>query len=84
MEQIYPFYGHEKKYIKNNKREAEEVAQPRHRTTVSAFGMEEISIFDSSNIHYERHVNHRYHYWIYVRDRDDGVEAYINRDVQPL
>jgi hypothetical protein len=84
MDQIYPFYKHEKKYIKANKREAEEVAQPRYKTTVAALGMEELRFLNPSNIHYERHADHEYHYWIYVRDEDNGVEVYINRDVQPI
>ena len=69
--------------MKAHEREAEGVSQPKHKTTVAALGMEELEYL-GSNIHYERHVDHEYHYWIYVRNEDSGVEAYINRDVRPI
>lgn len=79
MKRIHPLCEHEKHYMRIHRREAEQVMQPVHKTTVALFGPKELEILDPVNIHYRRHLNHENrHYWIFVRDEDDVVEVMAN------
>jgi len=79
MKRIHPLCEHEREYMRVRRREAEEVMQPVHKTTVALIGARELQVLNPSNIHYHRHLEHDNNYWIFVRDEDDVVEVTVNR-----